>query len=110
MKNHLKRLFHRKTNRIDQDEEDTNRKSQKSKISQMYELKKFDHDNSGRVKTYFDSCKVSKNLCNQKYYLNYLFKRMPTLNWIAKYKITSDLLPDFISGITIGIMNIPQVF
>jgi MFS superfamily sulfate permease-like transporter len=32
----------------------------------------------------------------------------PIINWLPKYKIKTDLLPDFIAGITISILHIPQ--
>lgn len=37
-----------------------------------------------------------------------LVKRLPFLSWLPKYKIKNYLLPDILSGFTVGIMNIPQ--
>lgn len=37
-----------------------------------------------------------------------LFKRIPFLDWIRHYNIKEWLLPDIVSGITIGIFHIPQ--
>jgi len=37
-----------------------------------------------------------------------LFMRFPVLQWLPKYSIKEDLLADFIAGLTIAIMVIPQ--
>ncbi|CAF2043604.1 unnamed protein product [Rotaria magnacalcarata] len=37
-----------------------------------------------------------------------LFKRLPFIDWIRHYQIKEWLLSDFISGLTIGIVHIPQ--
>jgi len=37
-----------------------------------------------------------------------LFKRIPFLEWIQHYNIKEWLVPDIISGLTIGIVHIPQ--
>ena len=37
-----------------------------------------------------------------------LFKRIPFFDWIRYYNLKEWLLPDIISGITIGIVHIPQ--
>ena len=51
--------------------------------------------------------KYSKN--KRKRFKYYLFKRLPLLEWTSSYKFKEYLLPDLMSGITVGIMNIPQV-
>lgn len=35
-------------------------------------------------------------------------KRIPIIDWLPKYNYKANLLPDFIGGITIAIMNVPQ--
>jgi hypothetical protein len=37
-----------------------------------------------------------------------LFKRVPFLDWIRHYNVKECLLSDIISGLTIGIVHIPQ--
>jgi len=37
-----------------------------------------------------------------------LFKRIPFLDWIRHYNIKEWLMPDIVSGLTIGIVHIPQ--
>ena len=37
-----------------------------------------------------------------------LFKRIPFIDWIRHYNVKEWLLPDIVSGITIGIVHIPQ--
>jgi hypothetical protein len=37
-----------------------------------------------------------------------LFKRIPFLDWIRQYNVKEWIVPDIISGLTIGIVHIPQ--
>jgi hypothetical protein len=37
-----------------------------------------------------------------------LFERIPFLDWIRHYNIKEWLMPDIVSGLTIGIVHIPQ--
>jgi hypothetical protein len=37
-----------------------------------------------------------------------LFKRIPFIDWIREYNIKEWLVPDIVSGLTIGIVHIPQ--
>ena len=37
-----------------------------------------------------------------------LFKRLPFIDWIRHYNVRDWMLPDLISGLTIGIVHIPQ--
>ncbi|CAF0929886.1 unnamed protein product [Brachionus calyciflorus] len=37
-----------------------------------------------------------------------IFNRLPAIKWIKNYDIKEMLIPDLISGITVGIMHIPQ--
>ena len=39
---------------------------------------------------------------------NYLTRRLPILKWFPLYKVQSDLIPDAISGVTVGLTAIPQ--
>ena len=38
----------------------------------------------------------------------YLLDRIPFIKWISSYDFKNDLLRDFIAGVTIGIIQIPQ--
>ena len=104
-------LFQRNLVKDQQNVENFIEVTPKSKISQMYQLKKFDVGTMVHVKKYFNSCrnKWSKNLRDHHFYLNYLYKRIPILNWLPNYKAKSNLIPDLVAGLTVGIMNIPQV-
>ncbi|CAH1101026.1 unnamed protein product [Psylliodes chrysocephalus] len=37
-----------------------------------------------------------------------IYNTFPILNWLLRYNWRKDLLPDFIAGLTLAIMNIPQ--
>jgi hypothetical protein len=41
-------------------------------------------------------------------FISWFISLFPIVNWLPKYKIKTDLLPDFIAGITISILHIPQ--
>ena len=41
-------------------------------------------------------------------FISWFFSLFPIIHWLPKYKPKSDLLPDFIAGITISILHIPQ--
>ena len=40
--------------------------------------------------------------------MNYFLDRVPLFKWLLKYNIKRNLITDIISGITIGIVHIPQ--
>lgn len=40
--------------------------------------------------------------------LNYIFHRIPFLDWIRSYDLRQDLVKDLIAGLTIGVVHIPQ--
>ena len=49
------------------------------------------------------------NNCWKRFSFKRLFLSLfPIINWLPKYQLKSDLLPDFIAGITISILHIPQ--
>ncbi len=39
---------------------------------------------------------------------NYLLDRFPFIKWVKNYNLKENTLPDIISGLTIGIVHIPQ--
>lgn len=56
-----------------------------------------------------------KLICNEmnKWWKSFSFVKwfislFPIIKWLPKYQLKSDLLPDFIAGITISILHIPQ--
>ena len=51
-----------------------------------------------------------KSLRRQKFKLSsrYLTKLFPVLSWLPKYKIKDWILGDVFSGLTVGVVNIPQ--
>ncbi|XP_078732227.1 prestin-like [Lampetra fluviatilis] len=46
--------------------------------------------------------------CSWRGALGLLCRRMPILDWLPKYKVKQWLLGDIISGLTVGIVHIPQ--
>ena len=49
-----------------------------------------------------------KTECSGKKCKEFVFLRLPILNWLLHYRCEKDLLNDVISGVTVAIMNIPQ--
>nr|CAB3266194.1 SLC26A2 anion exchanger [Phallusia mammillata] len=54
-----------------------------------------------QTKTYFTTCTGPK-------LLNILFGLLPILHWLPRYKLKKWLAGDILSGITVGIVHIPQ--
>jgi hypothetical protein len=50
--------------------------------------------------------KSLKKFKEKNFLKNQLVKRLPIIGWLPKYKIKTDLMSDFFSGLTIGVMNI----
>jgi hypothetical protein len=84
----------------------------KSRLTKYYKLNEFEQRSFGRLKKNFHMKKNNfyKNLTDRNFYQNLLLKRIPILSWLPIYKLKSYLLADFMAGLTIGIMNIPQVY
>lgn len=62
-------------------------------------LKRMCKENARKIVGNFTSCHNLKQL---------LFKRVPCLEWIINYRFKSYIMPDILSGFTVGIMNVPQ--
>ena len=94
------------TNKPEEANEDRNR------IADMYDLKRFEESDFSKIKKSFHSCKakMSQNIKDPKTYKNFLFSKLPFLSWLPKYNIKEFLLLDMVAGLTVGVMNIPQVF
>ena len=54
------------------------------------------------------SRKISKYNCSGSCCRDFLFTLFPFLDIMKNYKIKQDLMGDVISGLTVGIMHIPQ--
>lgn len=80
--------------------------------SRFYDLSRLDKDESICLKLRNGINQKRKkylnNLKEKSYYKNILFKRFPILSWATSYKPKQYLLPDLVSGFTVGVMNIPQ--
>ena len=80
--------------------------------SRFYDLSKLDKEESVCLKlrngVNYRRKKFIKNLKDKNYYKNVLFKRFPIFSWVSNYKPKQYLVPDLVSGFTVGVMNIPQ--
>lgn len=81
------------------------------RVAQIYKTDRFDETDSSIVKKICANYKkrVKKNIKDPSFYKNILYKRIPIINWLPKYRIKEYLAPDLIAGLTVGVMNIPQV-
>lgn len=82
-----------------------------SRVSKIYNLERFEESQYSVIKRKLKSQKkhIQNKMRDSETYKNYLYKRIPVLEWLPKYQ-ESYIVPDLIAGITIGVMNIPQVF
>ena len=74
-------------------------------LLERYQFEKYKSDNVVKSTTNY----LKKNYkpspdCMKRY----LYKRIPFLKWFFTYDIKENLLKDFIGGVTIGIVDIPQ--
>ncbi|XP_077978000.1 prestin-like [Glandiceps talaboti] len=46
--------------------------------------------------------------CSTTCLKNFLFSKLPILEWLPKYQIRDDLLGDILAGFTVSVLNIPQ--
>ncbi|GAB6029460.1 hypothetical protein CHUAL_005216 [Chamberlinius hualienensis] len=47
-------------------------------------------------------------LCSNKQLSKFMRRRMPVLSWLPSYNFKNNFLPDFVAGITLAIVQIPQ--
>lgn len=85
------------------------------RFRKIYNLNRFRseenvRDCGRRVGNYLQrQCKnYGRSLTRRSYYAKMMRKRLPITEWLPKYKLKHNLLPDVMSGITVGILNIPQ--
>lgn len=52
--------------------------------------------------------KWEKNTCSKSCCKNFIFSVFPFLGIMRKYNLRKDILYDIISGLTVGVMHIPQ--
>ena len=82
-----------------------------TRVAQFYNIKKFEESTFARLKRKHNTHtkKALNKFLDKSFYANFCLKRMPILSWLPKYKLKSFLFADAVAGITIAIMNIPQV-
>lgn len=54
------------------------------------------------------STSLSKNYTFYNKFINFTSSKLPITNWLKNYNFKSDFLNDIISGLTVGIIHIPQ--
>ena len=76
-----------------------------SKFNSIYEKNKFEEFQvTKEIKTEF-----KKHFCHGKNSVKkMIYNRFPIVKWVKDYRIGEFLLSDFLAGIIIGIMQIPQ--
>jgi len=74
-------------------------------LEEKYSMKKFKSDNIFHgTKNYLVKYYKPSRLCMKMFF----FDRFPFFKWITEYDYKANLFSDFISGVTIGIIQIPQ--
>jgi hypothetical protein len=74
-------------------------------LNERYSFQKFQTENALRSSLNY----IKKNYSPGRYCLSRFARhRFPIFEWIKKYDIKQNLLKDFISGLTIGVVQIPQ--
>ncbi len=81
------------------------------RTSQIYNTSRFDESESKRLKSALASYKkkVGKKVRDLSFYKKLVTARIPILNWLPNYKFKEYILQDIVAGVTVGVMNIPQV-
>lgn len=75
------------------------------KLAERYSFQKYKPDNALKsTKNYIKKTYRPSLLCVK----NLTYKRVPFLKWVKSYSLKENLLKDFIGGLTIGIVTIPQ--
>jgi len=87
--------------------ENENDKNIKNRTLRAYTIENFEKKN---LKEWINNLKsIGKERLKDKNFLKIqLVKRFPIVGWIPKYNLKTDLIPDFFSGFTVGVMNIAQ--
>lgn len=82
-----------------------------TRVPRIYNLKKFEESHFSRLKKYSNTQKhrILSKVNDPEFYLSYLTSRLPILDWLPKYKLNTYIIPDMVAGLTVGVMNIPQV-
>ena len=106
----LKRAFNRKNESIRKKNEKKDESLSSQKL-RNYNLNRFDHSVLDSAKKYVERTekKFQKNAKNSSFYKALVLKRIPILNWLPKYDAKESLISDMVAGLTVGIINIPQV-
>ena len=61
-----------------------------------------------RDKSFGEKFRSLKPEISPKKIINALLSFVPVVSWLPKYKLRENLVMDIASGLTIGVMNIPQ--
>lgn len=51
--------------------------------------------------------KTVQNFSKPSFYVNELYRKIPIVDWLPKYKLAY-LLPDAVAGVTVSVISIPQ--
>ncbi|KAJ8016882.1 hypothetical protein DPEC_G00011960 [Dallia pectoralis] len=84
-----------------------------------YSLPEFDGEFDKKKRTFpigekvkkcfrFKICSKKKKLCSGSRLKSLLFRHLPILSWLPKYKVKESLLYDVISGVSAGTIQVPQ--
>ena len=87
--------------------ENKNGTNENNRALRIVKIEHFEKKNLRKRVKDFKSKSLEK--FKEKHFLKkQLVKRLPILGWLSKYNIKTDLMPDFFSGFTVGVMNIAQ--
>ncbi|KAM6977571.1 solute carrier family 26 member 9-like [Aplochiton taeniatus] len=76
---------------------------------QTYNLPEFDGEFDKKKRTFPLGEKVKKLFrCSEPRLKGILFRHLPVLSWLPKYKVKENLLCDVISGVSAGTIQVPQ--
>ena len=80
----------------------------KQKISEFYNIDKFDEKFNLKKDAQKYTAKYANKFKQRSFYTNILYEHLPILDWLPKYNLKSFLIADVFAGLIVGIMNIPQ--
>jgi MFS superfamily sulfate permease-like transporter len=80
----------------------------KQKISELYHIDKFDEKFDLKRNAQKCKSKYTTKFKQRSFYTNFLYRHLPIIDWLPKYKVKSFLIADVFAGLIVGIMNIPQ--
>ena len=75
------------------------------RLNEKYSFQKFKSENVGRSTIRYVKKNYKPNRCCATRYFK---RRLPIIKWLMSYNIREFLLKDIITGLTIGVVQIPQ--